>query len=86
MRRTIDYFTPDPTPLLDSDGEVLGATTWVVAVSDDYDDTGVRVMLTLEEVGRAGAGTSVHLAPDTARRLRTALRNALREVGEAPGE
>jgi hypothetical protein len=86
MRRTIDYFTPDTPPLVDADGEELGHMTWVVAVSDDYDDGDVRVVLTLEEVGRAGYGLTAHLAPDTARRLRKALRDALREVGESPGD
>jgi hypothetical protein len=44
-----------------------------------------RVVLTVEEAGRAGLGLVAHLAPATARRLRTALRDALREIGEDPG-
>jgi hypothetical protein len=55
-----------------------------VAVSDDYDDSEPRVVLTTEEVGRPGAGLVFHLAPAAARRLRLALRDALREIGEAP--
>ena len=87
MRRSIDYAKPDATsPILDSEGDELPATSWVVAVSDDYEDEAIRVVLTLEEFGRAGLGLSAHLAPDDARRLRVALRNALREVGEPPGE
>jgi hypothetical protein len=43
-------------------------------------------VLTVEEVGRAGYGLSAHLDPDSARRLRVALRHALREVGEPPGD
>ena len=87
MRRSIDYARPDDTePLLDAEGDELPATSWVVAVSDDYEDEAIRVVLTLEEFGRAGLGLSAHLAPDDARRLRVALRNALREVGEAPGD
>ena len=85
MRRTIDYLAADGPPLIDADGEQLGHMSWVVAVSDDYEDDAVRVVLTVEEVGRAGYGLSAHLAPDEARRLRAALRDALREVGEAPG-
>jgi hypothetical protein len=84
MRRTIDYFAPPP--LVDADGEDLGHMSWVVAVSDDYEDEQVRVVLTVEEIGRAGYGLAAHLAPDEARRLRAALRDALREVGEQPGE
>ncbi len=42
-------------------------------------------MLTLEEAGRAGQGVVAHLAPGSARRLRTALAAALREIGEDPG-
>ena len=40
--------------------------------------------LTLEEVGRPGAGVVAHLAPATARQLGAALRTALRDVGEDP--
>ena len=46
----------------------------------------MRVVLTLEEIGRAGYGLSAHLDPDNARRLRAALRSALREVGEPSGD
>jgi hypothetical protein len=38
-----------------------------------------------EEVGRHGAGLVAHLRPASARRLRVALRDALRELGEDPG-
>jgi hypothetical protein len=44
-----------------------------------------RVVLTMEEVGRAGLGLVAHLAPATARRLRTAIAAALKEIGEEPG-
>jgi hypothetical protein len=40
------------------------------------------VVLTVEEVGRAGYGLVAHLTPDLARRLRVALRDALAEMGE----
>jgi hypothetical protein len=60
---------------------------WTVALLDDCDECAdLRVELTLEEVGRPGTGLVGHLAPDTARQLRTALARALREMGEAPGE
>ena len=37
--------------------------SWAVAISDDYDDAEPRVVLTVEEVGRAGAGLIAHLPP-----------------------
>jgi hypothetical protein len=85
MRRSIDDhpMTADDVPPGD-DGE-FQQVSWAVAISDDYDDDEVRVVLTTEEVGRAGAGVVAHLRPDGARRLRVALRDALREVGEDPG-
>jgi hypothetical protein len=84
VRRSIDDhpFTPEELPESDDDLQQL---SWAVAISDDYDDAQPRVVLTLEEVGRAGAGLVAHLPAPIARRLRTALRDALREVGEDPG-
>ena len=43
------------------------------------------MVLTLEEVGNPGAGLIAHLSPTISRRLRVALRDALREIGEDPG-
>jgi hypothetical protein len=63
----------------------LAPVSWAVAISDDYDDAEPRVVLTVEEVGRPGTGLVTHLSPDVARRLRVALADALREIGEAPG-
>ena len=84
MRRSIDdhQLTLDELPPSDDDLQQL---SWAVAISDDYDDAEPRVVLTLEEVGRAGTGLVAHLPAPMARRLRTALRDALREVGEDPG-
>lgn len=84
VRRSIDdhQLTPDELPPSEDD---LQLTSWAVAISDDYDDAQPRVVLTLEEVGRPGAGLIAHLSPAIARRLRVALRDALREVGEDPG-
>jgi hypothetical protein len=42
-------------------------------------------VLTVEEVGAAGEGLVAHLGPDLVRRLRRALHDALREIGEDPG-
>ena len=84
MRRSIDDqpFTVDDLPPGADDATPV---SWAVAISDDYDDTEPRVVLTVEEVGRAGAGLVAHLAPDHVRRLRRALRDALHEIGEDPG-
>lgn len=84
MRRSIDDhpFSLDDLPPGEDD---LQRTSWAVAISDDYDDAEPRVVLTVEEVGRPGAGLITHLSPALTRRLRVALRDALREIGEDPG-
>ncbi len=84
MRRSIDDhpFRPEELPPGEDDVQRL---SWAVAISDDYEDAEPRVVLTLEEVGRPGSGLIAHLPPDIARRLRIAIRDALREVGEDPG-
>lgn len=86
MRRSIDDhpFDPlvDPTVADDPD---LSPVSWAVAVSDDYDDSEPRVVLTVDEIGRPGEGMVAHLLPAEARRVRMAIRDALREVGEDEG-
>ena len=86
MRRSIDDqpFDAEADPVVDGDPD-LQQTSWAVAIADDYDDAEPRVVLTVEEIGRAGAGLITHLTPVGARRLRVALRDALREIGEDPG-
>ncbi len=62
--------------------------SWAVALTDDCDACGegeIRIVLTMEEAGRAGLGLVAHLAAPTARRLRAALAAALREAGEDAG-
>jgi hypothetical protein len=84
MRRSIDDATDDHPP----DDDERPPVSWAVALSDDCDACGMgepRVVLTMEEVGRAGLGLVAHLAPATARRLRTAIAAALKEIGEDPG-
>ena len=52
--------------------------------SDDCEGCGEgepRVVVMLEEVGGAGTGVIAHLSPANARRLRTAITDALREIG-----
>lgn len=85
MRRSIDDL-PLSAAELPPGAEDATPLSWAVAVSDDYDDAEPRVVLTVEELGRAGAGLVAHLAPAQARRLRVALRDALREIGEPPGD
>ena len=82
MRRSIDD-ARDGHPEGDVDQP---PSSWMVALVDDCEACGdLRVALTLEEVGGAGAGIVAHLAPDGARRLRRAIGDALVEVGEDPG-
>lgn len=86
MRRSIDDYPFDPAdypPAYEEDE--LTPISWAVAISDDYDDAEPRIVLTLEEVGRAGEGLVGHLTPTVARRLRVAIRDALREIGEDGG-
>jgi hypothetical protein len=85
MRRSIDDypFTEHDLPEGADDAMRL---SWAVAICDDYDDAEPRVVLTVEEVGAPGEGLVGHLTPEMARRLRLALRDALREIGEEQGD
>ncbi len=86
MRRSIDdYPCSDDDLPADADELDIQRISWGVAISDDYDDAEARVVLTVEEVGNAGAGLVAHLSPTVARRLRLALRDALIEVGQDEG-
>ena len=44
-----------------------------------------RIVLTVDELGKAGEGLVAHLLPAEARRVRVALRDALKEIGEDLG-
>ena len=59
--------------------------SWAIAISDDYDDAEPRVVMTVEELGNPGAGYVAHLSAEHARRLRGAIHDALREIGQDPG-
>jgi hypothetical protein len=85
MRRSIDDhpFTAEELP--EGDDDEFQRVSWAVAISDDYEDAEPRIVLTMEEVGRPGTGLIAHLPPSVARRLRVAIRDGLREVGEDPG-
>jgi hypothetical protein len=84
MRRSIDDY-PFREQDLPPGAEDADRISWAVAVSDDYDDAEGRVVLTVEEVGRAGAGLVAHLSPAQARRMRAAIADALREIGADTG-
>ncbi len=86
MRRSIDDhpFDPADDPVVAADEE-LARLSWAVAIADDYEDAEPRVVLTVEEMGRPGQGLVAHLSPRIARRLRVALRDALREIGADEG-
>ena len=87
MRRSIDDYPFDPSDYPpDYADDDLTAISWAVAIADDYADAEPRVLLTVEEVGRPGAGLVAHLSPAIARRVRVAIRDALREIGELEGE
>lgn len=82
VRRSIDDCIDDHP----ADDDERPPAFWSVGTSDDCEGcSDLRVMLNLEEVGGAGRGLAAHLAPSTARRLRTALAAALVELGEDPG-
>jgi hypothetical protein len=79
VKKLADYGRDDHP----ADDPERAQVSWAVAVMDDCDEcVEPRIELTVEEVGRPGAGIVGHLAPDTARQLRAALKTALREIGE----
>ena len=84
MRRSIDDqpLGPDDLPPGADDATPV---SWAVAICDDYDDAEPRVVVTVEDLGRPGEGLMMHLSADHARRLRGAIHDALREVGQEPG-
>ncbi|MBU3689362.1 MAG: hypothetical protein B7C54_01905 [Acidimicrobiales bacterium mtb01] len=84
MRRSIDDHQIGEDELPPGVDDVA-PISWAVAVCDDYDDAIPRIVLTIEEIGRPGAGLIGHFDGSSARRLRAALRDALREVGEEVG-
>jgi hypothetical protein len=87
MRRSIDDYPFDPADQPpSSEDDDFTAISWAVAIADDYDDAEPRILLTVEEVGRPGAGLVAHLSPTIARRLRVAIRDGLREIGEDAGD
>jgi hypothetical protein len=87
MRRSIDdYPATDADLPPEADEYDIAKISWGVAISDDYEDAEPRIVLTVEEVGPSRLGLVAHLNPTVARRLRVALRDALREIGEPAGD
>ena len=79
MKKLIEYGRDDH-PEGDEEKQQLA---WAVAILDDCDGCeDLRIELTLEEVGKAGYGQVAHLSPETARRVRSALTAALKDLGE----
>ncbi|CAN5469522.1 hypothetical protein BH23ACT3_BH23ACT3_06980 [soil metagenome] len=85
MRRSIDDYPFDEADLPPGDDDDIMRVSWAVAISDDSDDAEPRIVLTVEEVGSPGTGLVAHLSSPLARRLRGALHDALRELGEESG-
>jgi hypothetical protein len=85
MKRSIDDYPASDDDIPPGWEDDLAPVSWAIQISDDYDDAEPRVVLTVEEVGRPAEGLMTHLAPAQARRLRVAIRDALREIGEDPG-
>lgn len=82
MKKLADYGLDDHP----ADDPERARLAWAVAALDDCDECNdLRVELTVEEAGDAGAGLVAHLSPNTARRLRAALATALKEMGEPIG-
>lgn len=80
MKKLIDYGRDDHPE--EEDGE-KAQSAWAIAIMDDCPECAdLRVELTLEEVGRPGYGQVAHLSPEAARRLRSALGQALKELGQ----
>ena len=79
MKRLAGYGLDDHP----ADDEDKAQLAWAVATLDDCDACNdLRVEVTFEEVGQAGAGLVAHLSPATARRLRALLGAALKDIGE----
>ena len=80
MKKLVDYGRDDHP----ADDPERAQVSWAVAALDDCEPcAGLRVALTVEDVGRPGAGLVAHLSPLTAKALVRALTGALREIGES---
>ncbi len=87
MRRSIDDYPFDEADMPPGWKEdELIPISWAVAICDDYEDVIPRIVLTVEEVGSPGEGLVADMSPDIARRLRAAIADGLKEIGEDPGK
>jgi hypothetical protein len=84
MKRSIDDYPATADDIPPGWEEDLAPVSWAIQISDDYDDAEPRVVLTVEEVGRPAEGLVIHLTPNLARRLRSAISDGLAEIGERP--
>jgi hypothetical protein len=79
VRRSIDHGFDDHP----ADDDDRPPAAWAVAITEDCEACAdMRVVITVEEQGRAGTGLALHLSPASARRLRVAMADALKELGE----
>jgi hypothetical protein len=82
MKKSIDFAMDDHPK-----GGERPPASWAVAIADDCDGCDdIRVELTVEEEDRRGTGIISHMTPRSARRLRAALAEALRQLGEGVEE
>jgi hypothetical protein len=82
VKKSIDFAFDDHP----EDDDERARMYWAVAAMDDCDECNdLRIELTVEEEGASGTGVTGHLSAVTARRMRSALAAALREIGEDPG-
>jgi hypothetical protein len=80
VKKLVDYGRDDHP----ADDPERAQVSWAVAALDDCEPCAdLRVALTVEDVGRPGAGLVAHLSPLTAKALVRALTAALREIGES---
>lgn len=82
MKKSIDYAMDDHPQ-----GGERPPASWSVAIADDCEECqDMRVEITVEEQDRRGTGIITHLTPQSARRLRAALAEGLRQLGEGVEE
>ena len=87
MRRSIDDYPFDEKDMPAGwKADELIPVSWGVAISDDYEDAEPRIVLTVEEIGSPGEGLVADMTPVIARRLRAAIADGLKEIGQDTGK
>jgi hypothetical protein len=80
VKKLLDYGRDDHP----ADDPERAQVAWSVVAMDDCEPCGdQRIELTVEDVGRPGAGLVAHLSPLTAKAIVRALTAALGEIGES---